>query len=266
MKKMIEVMDLTKTFGTYKAVDNITFEVDSGEIFGLVGPNGAGKTTTIRMLTTLLTPTSGRGLIGGYDIIRQAREVRRLIGYVPQMLSVDGSLTGYENLLLFARLYDVPSSECDGRIREVLSFLGLEDAANSLVKTYSGGMIRKLEIGQAMLHSPRVLFLDEPTVGLDPVARRNVWNHIKSLRETYNTTILVTTHYMDEAESMCNRLAIMHLGRISGIGTPEELKRRTGKDNATLEDAFAYFTGAPMETGGTLRDTLRVRRTARRLG
>lgn len=183
------------------------------------------------------------------------------------MLSVDGSLTGYENLLLFARLYDVPSREIDGRIREALSFLDLEDAASSLVKTYSGGMIRKLEIGQAMLHHPRALFLDEPTVGLDPVARRNVWNHIRGLRDAYNTTILITTHYMDEAEAMCNRLAVMHLGQISAIGTPEELKRWTGKDDATLEDAFAHFTGSTIETGGgALRDTLRVRRTARRLG
>ena len=266
MERMIVAAALTKAFGTHKAVDGISFEVDSGEVFGLVGPNGAGKTTTIRMLTTLLAPTSGQGLIGGYDIIRQAREVRRLIGYVPQMLSVDGSLTGYENLLLFARLYDVPSRELDGRIRQVLSFLDLEDAARSLVKTYSGGMIRKLEVGQAMLHHPKVLFLDELTVGLDPVARRNVWNHIMGLRDAYSTTILITTHYMDEAEAMCNRLAIMHLGQISAIGTPEEIKGRTGKVDATLEDAFAHFTGSTIETGGALRDTLRVRRTARRLG
>lgn len=266
MPEMIKVVDLTKAFGTHKAVDGISFAVEPGEIFGLVGPNGAGKTTTLKMLTTLLAPTSGQALIGGYDIVRQASEVRRLIGYVPQMLSVDGSLTGYENLLLFARLYDVPNDQRDRRIWEVLSLLHLEDAAHSLVKTYSGGMIRRLEIGQAVLHFPKVLFLDEPTVGLDPVARRNVWDHIKGLRDRYNTTILVTTHYMDEAENMCNRLAIMHLGRIAAIGTPEELKRRTNKDNATLEDAFAYFTGATMETGGTLRETARIRRTARRLG
>jgi ABC-2 type transport system ATP-binding protein len=266
MQEMIKVVDLTKVFGTHKAVDGISFAVEPGEIFGLVGPNGAGKTTTLRMLTTLLTPTSGLGLIGGYDIVRQASEVRRLIGYVPQMLSVDGSLTGYENLLLFARLYDVPSGMRDRRIREVLSLLHLEEAAHSLVKTYSGGMIRKLEIGQAVLHFPKVLFLDEPTVGLDPVARRNVWDHIKSLRDKYNTTILVTTHYMDEAENMCNRLAIMHMGRIAAMGTPEELKRETNKDGATREDVFAYFTGATIETGGTLRETARIRRTARRLG
>ncbi|MGE5594224.1 MAG: ABC transporter ATP-binding protein [Betaproteobacteria bacterium] len=266
MRKMIEVFDLVRSFGPHKAVDGITFDVDPGEVFGLVGPNGAGKTTTIRMLTTLLRPTQGRGVIGGYDIVRQAREVRRLIGYVPQMLSVDGSLTGYENLLFFARLYDVPSGECHERIRHMLALLDLDHAADSLVRTYSGGMIRRLEIGQAMLHRPRVLFLDEPTVGLDPMARRSVWDHIKNLRATYNTTILVTTHYMDEVESVCDRLAIMHLGKISAVGTPEELKRQVGRDNATLEDAFAYFTGSTMETGGTLRDTLRVRRTARRLG
>ncbi|MGE5587028.1 MAG: ABC transporter ATP-binding protein [Clostridia bacterium] len=256
MRKMIEVVDLARSFGPHKAVDGITFDVDPGEVFGLVGPNGAGKTTTIRMLTTLLRPTSGRGVIGGYDILREDREVRRLIGYVPQMLSVDGALTGYENLLFFARLYDVPSKECHERIREMLSLLDLEHAANSLVKTYSGGMIRRLEIGQAMLHHPRVLFLDEPTVGLDPVARRNVWDHVKSLRASYNTTILVTTHYMDEVESVCDRLAIMHLGKISAIGTSEELKRQVGRDDATLEDAFAHFTGATMETGGTSRACL----------
>lgn len=267
MDNVIDVSELSKHFGSFKAVDEISFTVKPGEIFGLLGPNGAGKTTTIKMLITLLSPTSGRALIAGYSVGKDAREVRRNIGYVSQMISVDGSLTGYENLLLFARLYDVPKREREEKIAETLSMLGLTEVAHAMVNTYSGGMIRKLEIGQALMHSPKVLFLDEPTVGLDPVARRNIWNHLQTLREKYRMSILITTHYMDEAEELCDQLAIMHLGKIIISGSVEELKEQTGQPNATLETAFTFFTGANMETGGgNWRDTLKTRKTARRLG
>jgi ABC-2 type transport system ATP-binding protein len=190
--------------------------VGAGEVFGLVGPNGAGKTTVIKMLTTLLWPTSGRARVAGFDLIRQAGSVRRAIGYVPQALSVDGSLTGYENLLIFAKLYDIPRRERESRLREALRFMGLGDAADKLVREYSGGMIRRLEIAQSTLHRPRVLFLDEPTVGLDPLARQAVWEHVEDLRDNYGTTIFLTTHYMEEADSLCHRVAIMHAGKGRG--------------------------------------------------
>ncbi|MGE5582584.1 MAG: ATP-binding cassette domain-containing protein [Bacillota bacterium] len=267
MENVLEIKNLTKKFGSFTAVDSISFTVKAGEVFGLLGPNCAGKTTTIKMLTTLLKPSSGLGLISGYEIGRNSPEVRRNIGYVSQMISVDGSLTGYENLLIFARLYDIPRRERRQAIENTLSLLGLTEVAGSLVKTYSGGMIRKLEIGQAFMHLPKVLFLDEPTVGLDPVARRNVWSHLRELREKYQMSILITTHYMEEAEELCDRLAIMHLGKIVAEGTPAELKRQTGREGAILEDAFAYFTGANLENGGgNWRDTIKTRRTAGRLG
>ena len=267
MENVIEVNALTRNFGLFKAVDQISFAVKPGEVFGLLGPNGAGKTTTIKMLTTLLEPTSGQGLIGGFDIRRNSREVRRIIGYVSQMISVDGALTGYENLLIFARLYDIPSRQREAKIVDTLSLLDLTEVTDALVKTYSGGMIRKLEIGQAFMHSPKVLFLDEPTIGLDPVARRNIWNHLKMLREKYQMSILITTHYMEEAEELCDRLAIMHLGKIVVEGSPAQLKKQTGKENASLEDAFVYFTGTNLENGGgNWRETVKTRKTARRLG
>jgi ABC-2 type transport system ATP-binding protein len=163
-------------------VDALTVSVAAGEVFGLLGPNGAGKSTVIKMLTTLLPPTSGTASVAGFDIVRESGEVRRVIGYVPQLLSADGSLTGYENLLIFAKLYDIPRAERETRVRDALAFMGLTDAVNKLVQTYSGGMIRRLEIAQSMLHRPQVLFLDEPTVGLDPLARETVWNHLEELR------------------------------------------------------------------------------------
>lgn len=267
MDNVIEVSALSKCFGTFTAVDAISFTVKPGEVFGLLGPNGAGKTTTIKMLITLLQPTSGTGLIAGHSVTKNGREVRRSIGYVSQMISVDGSLTGYENLLVFSRLYDILKQEREQKIAEIISLLGLSEVADALVKTYSGGMIRKLEIGQALMHSPKVLFLDEPTVGLDPVARRTIWNYLKMLREKYRMSIFITTHQMDEAEELCDRLAIMHLGKMIVMGSPAELKQQTGQANASLEDAFTYFTGSNIETeGGNWRDTLKTRKTARRLG
>jgi ABC-2 type transport system ATP-binding protein len=263
---MIEVVDLVKRFGDHTAVDRVSFFVNEGEVFGLLGPNGAGKSTIIKILTTLLPLTSGRASVVGYDVTKQAVSVRRRIGYVPQALSADGTLTGYENLMVFAKLYDLPRSLRDSKVRKVLALMGLEDAADKLVRTYSGGMIRRLEVGQAMLHQPEVLFLDEPTIGLDPVARKAVWEHIDQLRKQTSMTICLTTHYMEEADSLCDRIAILHLGHIMALGSPAELKQASGLTDATLDEVFAYYTGNTLESGGSYRDTARTRRTARRLG
>ncbi len=208
---IVETKKLTRKFGSSIAVDSLDLNIEAGEAFALLGPNGAGKTTAIKMLTTLLPATSGEALICGFNIRTQPNKVRNVIGYVPQMLSVDGALTGMENLLLFARLYDIPSKECKPRVLDSLAFMGLDDAAKKPVHEYSGGMIRRLEIAQSMLHRPPVLFLDEPTVGLDPIACKTVWDHILQLKKEYNTTILMTTHLMDEADHLCNRIAFMSL-------------------------------------------------------
>jgi ABC-2 type transport system ATP-binding protein len=248
------------------AVDRLSLSVREGEIFGLLGPNGAGKTTTLKMLTTLLPPTSGDAKIAGRDVVRQARDVRRLIGYVPQLLSADGSLSGYENLDVFAKLYDIPRVEREERIRDALEFMGLADSAKKLVRDYSGGMIRRLEVAQSFLHHPRVLFLDEPTTGLDPTARRVVWEHVQRLRDDFGTTIILTTHLMEEADHLCGRLAILHLGRMAAIGTPQELRASIGGKNTSLDDVFIHYAGGVVETGGSYRETSRTRRTAHRLG
>lgn len=261
----VEVVGLTRWFGTLTAVDHLDLSIPAGSIFGLVGPNGAGKSTTLKMLTTLLPPSEGSARVAGFDVAKRPREVRRRIGYVPQLLSADGGLTGYENLTVFARLYDVPRGERRERIRQALDMMGLQQAADTLVKRYSGGMIRRLEIAQAILHRPAVLFLDEPTVGLDPVARRAVWEHVRELRARFGATVLLTTHYMEEADELCDDVAIMHLGRMAALGSPARLKAEVG-EGATLEDAFVHFTGNSIETGGTYRDAARTRRTARRLG
>jgi ABC-2 type transport system ATP-binding protein len=189
-----------------------------------------------------------------------------LIGYVPQMLSADGTLSGYENLLIFAKLYDLPRRERVTRVRTALALMGLEEAADHLVRTYSGGMIRRLEIAQSMLHEPPVLFLDEPTIGLDPLAREAVWERLGQLRTEFGTTIFLTTHYMEEAELLCQRVAIMHLGQVAAIGTPAELKASIGGEGVTLDQVFAHYAGAALESGGSYRETIRTRRVARRLG
>lgn len=258
----INIRGLTRRFAQATAVDHIDLTVCEGDIFGLLGANGAGKTTVIKMLTTLLGPSAGSATVAGFDIVSQAHEVRRRIGYVPQMLSADGALTGYENLLLSARLYGV--AEQRTRIEEALAFMGLSEYAGRLVKTYSGGMVRRLEIAQSMLHRPAVLFLDEPTIGLDPVARRAVWVHLKELNKDYHITILLTTHDMEEADNLCNDVAVMHTGQIAAHGSPEALKARVGKQ-ATLEDVFTRFSGELEETG-RLRDTAETRSSARHRG
>lgn len=263
---ILETKDLTRRFGSLTAVDAVNLALEEGEIFGLLGPNGAGKSTTLKMLTTLLPPTSGTATVAGFDIVQQAAGVRRVIGYVPQLLSADGALTGYENLLVFAKLYDIKKQEREQLIRQSLELMQLEGAAGKLVNTYSGGMIRRLEIAQSMLHRPPILFLDEPTIGLDPLARASVWGHIRELKSRYDTTILLTTHYMEEADSLCSRVAIMHQGVIAAIGTPAELKASLGGPEVTLDDVFAHYAGAELEKGGGYREVTRTRRTARRVG
>ncbi len=263
---ILETDHLTRSYGRLTAVDDLNISIEHGEIFGLLGPNGAGKTTTIKMLTTLLPPSSGSARVGGFDITRQSGEVRRIIGYVPQLISADGTLSGYENLLIFAKLYDIPAKEQEQRVHAALEYMGLADAAHKLVREYSGGMIRRLEIAQSMLHRPRILFMDEPTIGLDPAARRTVWEHITQLRKDFDTTILMTTHLMDEADSLCHRVAIMHLGKMVAMGSPDELKISIGGIGATLDDVFIHYTGDEIESGGNYRETTRTRRTARRLG
>lgn len=265
MSALVSLDHLTRRFGDFTAVNAITLDVRPGEVFGLLGPNGAGKSTTIKMLTTLLAPSAGSATIAGFDLRRQPARARRVIGYVPQALSADGTLTGYENLLIFGRLYDLPRREAQRRAREALEFMGLGDAADKLARTYSGGMIRRLEVAQALLHEPQVLFLDEPTVGLDPVARKSVWQRLGEIRERTGMTIFLTTHYMEEADSLCQRVAIMSHGDISATGSPEELKASLGKPDATLDDVFAHYTGDQLESGGSYRDTTRARRTAARL-
>jgi len=265
---VLETRDLTRRFGSFTAVDRLNIRVDAGEVFGLLGPNGAGK-TTIKILTTLLAPTAGTASVGGYDVVRQAAAVRRLIGYVPQLISADGNLTGYENLMIFAKLYALPRADRERRIHEALEFMELSGAARQLVRAYSGGMIRRLEIAQAMLHRPPVLFLDEPTIGVDPGARRAVWQFIGRLREEYGTTVVLTTHLMDEAENLCSRVAILSRGRITAAGTPAALKTAvTGRDGAavTFDDVFMHYTDEGSATEGGYREAARVRRVARRLG
>jgi ABC-2 type transport system ATP-binding protein len=262
----IQVSDLSKRFKEVRALDQICFEVMSGEIFGLLGPNGAGKTTTIRLLVGLLTPDAGQATVFGFNVVRQSMEVRRLSGYVPQQLSADGSLTGRENVELFARLYDVPRRLRERTVSNALEVMGVSEARNRLVSTYSGGMVRRLELAQALVNRPRLLVLDEPTIGLDPIARGDVWERVQNLRKEAGTTILLTTHYMEEADQLCDRVALMHQGRIATVGAPAELKSAEGP-NSTLEDVFRHYAGnGILDEGGGLRNVRAVRRTIGRVG
>lgn len=264
--KAVVVEDLVVRYGGVEAVRRASFSVGAGEVFGLLGPNGAGKTSVLRVLVGLRRPQSGCAWVLGHDVAREPRTVRRVIGYVPQALSADGSLTGRENASLFAKLYGLPTRSRRDRIDNVLSLMGLAPAADALVQTYSGGMVRRLEIACALLSSPRVLRLDEPTLGLDPGARRGVWEHLHGQRAENGMSVLVTTHYMEEAQQHCGRVAVMSAGRVLAEGTPAEL--RAGQDpDATLEDVFITLTGARLSHDeGGLRELRRTRRTARRLG
>lgn len=231
---MIEVEGLTKRFGQFTAVDNISFQVGKNEIFGLLGPNGAGKITTIRCLLTLIPPTSGSAKVAGVDVLKKPQQARENCGYVPQDVSVDGDLTGYENLLFYAKLFHVPGSVRKERIVEVIKFMELTEKANQLAKNYSGGMMRRLEIGQVLINRPKVLFLDEPSIGLDPVAKRMVIDYVHRLRDEFDASILLTTHDMNEADTLCDRVAIMNGGKIAVIGPPSKLKAELGGDVVTI--------------------------------
>jgi len=264
MTELVRVEDLVVRFGEVEAVRGVSFAVEAGESFGLLGPNGAGKTTTIRVLTTLLHPTSGHAFVGGHDVVRDGLAIRRILGYIPQAISIDGALTARENLEFYARVTDVPRRERHGRIDDAVETMGLGAFLDRLGRTLSGGMLRRLEIATALLNRPEILFLDEPTVGLDPTARRLVWERLEELRDESGTTLLVTTHQMEEAERQCDRIAIMDLGLLAAQGTPAELRDEFGAE--TLEDVFAAATGRSLAEGGSFRDARRSRRLSRRLG
>jgi ABC-2 type transport system ATP-binding protein len=230
----VVVQDLTKEYPRLRAIDKISFNVHQSEIFGLLGPNGAGKTTTIRILLTLIKPTSGIASLFGMDVSRHADKVREIAGYVPQDISVDGELNGYENLLMYAKLYGLSGKDRSKRITEVLEYLDLKSRASDMVTTYSGGMMRRLEIAQALVNRPRILFLDEPSIALDPNAKTVIWGLIKKLREEFGTTVFITTHDMHEADVLCDRIGIMDRGQIVIEGEPSRLKSTLGGDILTV--------------------------------
>jgi ABC-2 type transport system ATP-binding protein len=265
MRDVIETTGLTKVFDRRAVVDRVDLRVHEGEIFGLIGPNGAGKSTLIKMLTTLLPPSGGSARVVGYDLVSGARSIRAHIGYVPQLLSADGALTGYENLLLSARLYLIPRAERERRIQAALEMMELAEVADRPAQHYSGGMLRRLEIAQSTLHRPSLLIMDEPTVGLDPVARLAVWRHVRDLRDSLGATILLTTHVMEEVDALCDRLGILHNGRLEKLGTPEGLKGEIGP-GATLDDVFTRIAGGDRETEGDYGSVRQARRTAREHG
>jgi ABC-2 type transport system ATP-binding protein len=232
---VIETKDLTKKFGSLTAVDSVNIKVEQGEIFGLLGPNGAGKSTIISMLCTILKPTSGTALVNGYDIVRQPSLVRKSIGIVFQDPSVDDRLTGRENLEMHADLYDVPKSEMKLQIEKVLELVELSDRSDDFVRNYSSGMRRRLEIARSLVHTPKVLFLDEPTIGLDPQSRDHIWSYIRELLKAEDVTIILTTHYMEEADKLCKRVAIVDHGQIVALDTPESLKEKLGGETITVK-------------------------------
>ena len=239
--KIIEVKKLVKKFNDIKAVDDISFSVEQGEIFAFLGPNGAGKSTTIKILTTLLEQTSGEAIVNGFDVEKDPDNVRRSFGIVFQDPSLDDELTAWENMEFHGALYKVPKKIRRERTEQLLRIVELWDRKDSLVKTFSGGMKRRLEIARGLLHHPKVFFLDEPTIGLDPQTRNHIWNYIKKLNEDENITIFFTTHYMEEADNVSDRIAIVDHGKIVKLGTPAELKAEAKTDS--LENAFLYFTG-----------------------
>ncbi|HMV48311.1 MAG TPA: ATP-binding cassette domain-containing protein [Blastocatellia bacterium] len=243
---MVRVQNLTKTFGEVTAVNDISFIVDRGEIFAFLGPNGAGKTTTIKMLTTLLRPSSGKVELNGLDPVVEQSKARQSFGIVFQDTSLDSELTAYENMELHGVLYHVPRKVRAKRIESLLRLFELWDKRDKFVKEFSGGMRRRLEIARGFLHTPKILFLDEPTLGLDPQSRNQLWTHVKHLNETEQVTVFLTTHYMDEAERVAQRIAIIDHGKIVAQGTPAELKEQTKTES--LEDAFLALTGS------TIRD------------
>ncbi len=255
----IEVKNLTKKFGDFTAVDDISFSVNRGTTFAFLGPNGAGKTTTIKMLTTLLSPTSGTMDVNGFNPAKNQDAVRRSFGIVFQDPSLDDELTAYENMQFHAILYKVPAGTIESRIKELLEFVELYGRKNDLVKHFSGGMKRRLEIARGLLHTPKIIFLDEPTIGLDPQTRNHIWSYLKELNKKEGITVFFTTHYIEEADKVADRVAIIDHGKIVAEGTPAELKKKT--KTASLEEAFLSLTGKKIreeEVSGT--DVLRMHR------
>jgi ABC-2 type transport system ATP-binding protein len=254
LENAIETNELTRHFNGLVAVDRLSISVERGEVFGLLGPNGAGKTTTISMLCTILKPTSGRASVNGFDIVKQDTQVRKSIGIVFQDPSIDDRLTGRENLYMHANLYGVPPGEQKSRIDRVLKLVELEDRANDLLRTYSGGMRRRLEIARGLIHYPKVLFLDEPTIGLDPQTREHIWSYIEELRKAHDITMVLTTHYMEEADRLSDRIAIMDYGKIVASGTPSGLKETLEGDVITVKTKDADRLSSMLAgTAGILR-------------
>jgi ABC-2 type transport system ATP-binding protein len=264
----VDCRHLTHRYGNFTAVDDVTLQVRSQETMGLLGPNGAGKTTVVRVLTTLMPVQKGEVYVFGLDSRRRTMDIRYNIGYVPQQLSVEPALTGRQNVEWFARLYDVPRGERRDRVDHALDAMQLLDVADGLAGTYSGGMVRRLELAQALVNRPSLLILDEPTVGLDPIARDGVWQQVRHMQAEFGMTVLLTTHYMEEADALCDRVALMHRGRLRALGPPAELKRQVGP-RATLEDVFRQHAGSALDddTSRTGMHEIRSsRRTARHVG
>ncbi|MGA9387943.1 MAG: ATP-binding cassette domain-containing protein [Candidatus Bathyarchaeia archaeon] len=255
MNKTIETFDLTKCFGDLVAVDKLSISVEQGEVFGLLGPNGAGKTTTISMLCTILKPTSGTAKVNGFDIVKHATQVRKSIGIVFQDPSIDDRLTGRENLYMHANLYGVPSSEQKPRIERVLKLVELEDRADDILRTYSSGMRRRLEIARGLIHYPKILFLDEPTIGLDPQTREHIWAYIQELKKSHDITIVLTTHYMEEADRLSDRVAIIDYGKIVASDTPAKLKETLEGDVITIKTKDAEKLSFVMTKMVAIRNT-----------
>jgi ABC-2 type transport system ATP-binding protein len=271
----IDCKHLTYRYGQFTAVDDVTLHVRPGETMGLLGPNGAGKTTMVRMLTTLTPVQHGELRIFGMDARRQTTDIRSNIGYVPQQLSIEPALTGRQNVEWFARLYGVPRAERSDRVDQALVAMDLLDVADRLAAAYSGGMVRRLEVAQALVNRPSLLVLDEPTVGLDPIARDGVWTQVQKMQAQFGMTVLLTTHYMEEADALCDRVALMHHGQLRAVGTPDKLKAEISKVSraATLEDVFRHYAtseeddaATPSEESGSFREIRSSRTVARRVG
>lgn len=262
----IECRNLTHRYGDFTAVDDVTLEVQAGETLGLLGPNGAGKTSVVRVLTTLTPVQHGEVRIFGLDARRDTMDIRHNLGYVPQQLSIESALTGRQNVDLFARLYDVPRKQRRARVDEALSAMQLLDVAENLAGTYSGGMVRRLELAQALVNRPSLLILDEPTVGLDPIARDGVWSQVADMQAEYGMTVLLTTHYMEEADALCDRVALMHHGVLQAVGSPHDLKSALSSDaapDATLEDVFRHYAGSDLTEDAAKRGLNEIRSSRR---